>query len=104
MDDNYYCAPKKYLVFHLKMSDHEQKPIVSVERSGKDTGIGASLHRLVHMDVLLTYWQFLRWGVYVYGGGDLDISLHRLVHMDVLLTYLQSISKSILMFILASSH
>ena len=72
MDDNYYCAPKKYLVFHLKMSDHEQKPIVSVERSGKDTGIGASLHRLVHMDVLLTY--------------------------------LQSISKSILMFILASSH
>ena len=104
MDDNYYCAPKKYLVFHLKMSDHEKKSIVSVERCGKDPGIGASLHRLVHMDVLLTYWQFLRWRVYVYGGGDLDISLHRLVHMDVLLTYLQSISKSILMFILASSH
>ena len=37
------------------MSDHEQKSIVSVERSGKDTGIGASLHRLVHMDVLLTH-------------------------------------------------
>ena len=65
------------------MSDHEKKSIVSVERCGKDPGIGASLHRLVHMDVLLTYWQFFRWGVFVYGGGYLDISLQRLVHMDV---------------------